>query len=51
LIAELDGPPDADAREAWVKEVKRRGQEIAEKKVRLIPGDQVFKRLKSRLKR
>jgi len=51
LIADLDGPPDADVDRAWVAEAKRRHQEINEGKVQTIPGEQVFEHLRSRLKR
>jgi putative addiction module component (TIGR02574 family) len=51
LIAELDGPPDADVESAWLKEAQRRHRQIAEGKVQPIPGDQVFKNLRARLKR
>lgn len=51
LIAELDGPPDTDVERAWIETAKRREREIAEGKVKPIPGDQVFKKVRSRLKR
>lgn len=51
LIAELDGPPDANAERAWLEVAKRRRQEIVEGKVKSVPGDQVFKKVRSRLKR
>ncbi|MDH4323644.1 MAG: addiction module protein [Betaproteobacteria bacterium] len=51
LIAELDGPPDVDVESAWLREAQRRHREIAEGKVQPVPGDQVFKNLRARLKR
>jgi len=51
LIAELDGPPDADVDSAWLKEAQRRHREIVEGKVQPIPGERVFANLRGRLKR
>jgi len=51
LIAELDGPPDADVEGAWLKEAQRRHREIAEGKVQPVPGERVFANLRARLKR
>ena len=50
LIAELDGPADADVEAAWVKEAQRRHREIVEGKVQPIPGERVFANLRERLK-
>jgi len=49
LIASLDGPADANAGEAWQREVERRIGEIKRGEVQLIPGDEVFARLRRRL--
>lgn len=51
LIADLDGPADADVESAWLEEAKRRHREIVEGKVKTVPGDRVFENLRSRLKR
>lgn len=51
LIAELDGPADADVEIAWLKEAQRRHREIVEGKVQTIPGERVFANLRARLKR
>lgn len=51
LIADLDGPSDADADRAWLAEAERRNVELAEGKVRPVPGEQVFEALRMRLKR
>jgi putative addiction module component (TIGR02574 family) len=51
LIAELDGPPDADVEGAWLNEAQRRHREIVEGKVQPIPGERVFANLRARLKR
>jgi putative addiction module component (TIGR02574 family) len=51
LIAELDGPPDADAERAWVQEAQKRRREIVDGKVQPVPGERVFENLRSRLKR
>jgi len=51
LIAELDGPADANADVAWLKEAQRRHREIVEGKVQPIPGERVFANLRARLNR
>jgi putative addiction module component (TIGR02574 family) len=51
LIAELDGPGDADVERAWLEEAQRRYREVAEGKVQPVPGERVFANLRSRLKR
>ena len=43
LIESLDGTPDPDVEEAWRLEIER-GE------VQLIPGDEVFARLRRRLR-
>jgi putative addiction module component (TIGR02574 family) len=48
LIQSLDGEPDADVEEAWRIEVERRVAEIDRGEVQLIPGDEVFARLRKR---
>jgi putative addiction module component (TIGR02574 family) len=49
LIRSLDGEPDADVDEAWRTEVERRIGEIERGEVQLIPGDEVFARLRRKL--
>jgi putative addiction module component (TIGR02574 family) len=51
LLAELDGPPDVNVERAWLEEAQRRYREVVEGKVHPIPGEQVFRNLRSRLKR
>ena len=51
LIAELDGPADADVERAWLEEAKRRHQEVVEGKVQAVPGERVFANLRARLKK
>lgn len=41
VLATLDGPPDADAAEAWAAEVQRRSREIEEGRVQPIPWTEV----------
>ncbi len=50
LIAELDGPADADVERAWLEEAKRRHREIIEGKVKPVPAERVFENLRARLK-
>jgi putative addiction module component (TIGR02574 family) len=51
LIADLDGPEDADVEQAWLEEAERRHRELLDGKVKGIPGEHVFENLRSRLKR
>ncbi|MGE0876682.1 MAG: addiction module protein [Burkholderiales bacterium] len=48
LIESLDGPADAGVEEAWRVEIERRIGEIDRGEVTLIPGDEVFARLRRR---
>ena len=50
LIADLDGDMDQDAEEAWLVEVERRYKEIKEGSAELISADEVFARVRARLK-
>jgi len=49
LIESLDGPADPDVEEAWRIEIERRVGQIERGEVKLIPGDEVFARLRRRL--
>jgi putative addiction module component (TIGR02574 family) len=49
LIESLDGEVDTGADEAWRVEIERRIAEIDRGEVRLIPGDEVFARLRRKL--
>jgi len=51
LIAELDGPADSSVARAWLEAAKKRHQEIKAGKVKTVPGEQVFEKVRSRLKR
>jgi len=51
LIAELDGPSDADVDRAWLEEAQRRHQEIIDGKVQSVPSERVFANLRARLQR
>jgi len=51
LIADLDGPADADVERAWLEEAQRRHREVIEGKVQPVPGKRVFENLRSSLKR
>jgi hypothetical protein len=50
LIADLDGPADADVECAWLLEAQRRQREIVEGKVEPVPAQRVFQKLRARLK-
>lgn len=46
LIESLDdGPPEEGVEEAWAEEIKRRLDEVRSGKVKMIPGEQVLRRL------
>jgi putative addiction module component (TIGR02574 family) len=49
LIESLDGPPDEGADAAWRVEIERRIGQIERGEVELIPGEEVFARLRRRL--
>ena len=49
LIESLEGEADVGAEEAWRIEVQRRIAEIDRGEVQLIPGDEVFARLRRAL--
>jgi putative addiction module component (TIGR02574 family) len=49
LIESLDGPADPDVEKAWRSEIERRVAQIERGEVELIPGDEVFARLRRRL--
>jgi len=49
LIESLDGPADPDVEEAWRLEIERRMDQIDRGEVQLMPGDEVFARLRRRL--
>jgi len=49
LIESLDGPPDPGVEEAWRIEIERRVGEIDRGEAQLIPGDEVFARVRRRL--
>jgi len=49
LIESLDGPADPDIEDAWRIEIERRIGQIERGEVKLIPGDEVFARLRRRL--
>jgi hypothetical protein len=50
LIAELDGPADADVERAWLIEARRRHREVREGKVQPVSGEGVFENVRVRLK-
>jgi putative addiction module component (TIGR02574 family) len=49
LIESLDGPADPDVEEAWRVEIERRIGQMDRGKIELIPGDEVFTKLRRRL--
>ena len=51
LLEELDGPIDPEADRAWLEEVQRRSAQFDAGLVKAIPADEVFERVRARLKR
>ena len=51
LLAELDGPVEADVELAWIDEAQRRRREVIDGKVQPVSGDRVFENLRARLNR
>ena len=51
LWEELAGPADPDVVAAWLRDVSRRSEEIDSGAVQSVPADEVFRRLRSQLKR
>jgi putative addiction module component (TIGR02574 family) len=49
LIESLDGPADAEVEEVWRVEIEHRAAQVERGEVKLIPGDEVFERLRRRL--
>jgi len=49
LIESLDGPADPDVEEAWRVEIERRIGQMERGEVQLVPGDEVFAKLRRRL--
>lgn len=50
LLEELDGPIDPDADQAWLAEVQRRSADFDAGLVQAIPAEEVFARVRTRLK-
>lgn len=51
LIADLDGPADADVDEAWLAEAERRDREFESGTVQSIPAEDVFREAHQILRR
>jgi putative addiction module component (TIGR02574 family) len=51
LLEELDGPADADVDRMWLEEVQRRSAELDAGRVETVPAEDVFERVRARLKR
>jgi len=52
LVESLDeGPAEAGAEEAWAGEIKRRVDEIRSGKVKMIPSEEVERRIAARMRR
>ena len=50
LLAELDGPPDANTEAAWLEEIQRRSRELDEGLVKAVLDQEVFAKLRKRVK-
>jgi putative addiction module component (TIGR02574 family) len=51
LWEELDGPADPEVDAAWLEEARRRDLELDQGLVESIPAEEVFRRLRSTLKK
>ena len=51
LIADIDGPAQTESQSAWLKDAQRRQQEVIQGVVKPVPGEQVFAKLRARLKK
>ncbi len=49
LIESLDGPSDPDVEQAWRREIEHRVGQVERGEVQLIPGEEVFARVRRRL--
>jgi len=50
LLEELDGPADPGVEEAWLQEIQRRSRELDGGSVETVPAEEVFAKLRKRLK-
>ncbi len=44
LIASIDDEPAGQIEEAWIQEVDRRAEEVLNREVETVPGDEVFRK-------
>jgi putative addiction module component (TIGR02574 family) len=51
LWEELDGPADPEVDAAWLEEARRRDLELDQGLVESVPAEEVFRRLRSKLKK
>jgi hypothetical protein len=51
LLEELDGPPDPDVEQAWLKEAQRRSRELDTGVVKPTPAEEVIAKARAELKR
>jgi len=51
LLESLNAPTREDIEQAWAKEAERRIEEIESGKVDTIPGEQVFREIRERLRK
>jgi putative addiction module component (TIGR02574 family) len=50
LIEDLDGPPDEGVEQLWIEEAQRRYEAYRSGNLEAIPGDEVMRRARERLK-
>lgn len=51
LLAELEPAAEPGIEQAWIAEAKRRHQDLTDGRVKALPGEQVFAKLRARLGR
>jgi putative addiction module component (TIGR02574 family) len=50
LLEELDGPSEPDADRVWLDEVQRRSADFDAGLIKPVPAEEVFERVRARLK-
>jgi putative addiction module component (TIGR02574 family) len=51
LLASLDGPPDADAAQAWEAEIAQRLDELESGRAQTVSAEEALRRIDERLRR
>lgn len=46
MIADLEGPADEDVEALWLREAQRRHKELLEGRIKTIPAEEVFEKIR-----